>query len=169
MSFRTIITLPDPILRRKSHKVTSFDRSFQDLVDDMIATMRQAPGVGLAAPQIGVPYRLIVVEFGDEVDEEIPKKMYVIANPEITQSSEEKVTGIEACLSVPGLVGEVERFEQVAIRGANRFGKPIRIKAKGWLARIFQHEMDHLDGVLYVDRASRVWQPTEEEAQVLAD
>jgi len=169
MSLRTIITLPDPILRRKSHKVTSFDRSFQDLVDDMIATMRQAPGVGLAAPQIGVPDRLIVVEYGDEVDEEIPKKLYVIANPEIIQSSEEKVTAIEACLSVPGLVGELERFEQVVMRGLNRFGKPARIKAKGWLARIFQHEMDHLDGVLYVDRASHVWQPTEEEAQVLAD
>ncbi|MGA9398502.1 MAG: peptide deformylase [Anaerolineaceae bacterium] len=169
MSLRTIITLPDPILRRKSHKVTSFDRSFQDLVDDMIATMRQAPGVGLAAPQIGVPNRLIVVEYGDEVDEEKPKKLYLIANPEIIQSSEEKVTGIEACLSVPGLVGEVVRFEQVVIRGLNRFGKPARITAKGWLARIFQHEIDHLDGVLYVDRASRVWQPTEEEAQVLAD
>ncbi|MGB8253625.1 MAG: peptide deformylase [Anaerolineaceae bacterium] len=169
MSLRTIITLPDPILRRKSHKVTSFDRSFQDLVDDMIATMRQAPGVGLAAPQIGVPNRLIVVEYGDEVDEEKPKKLYLIANPEIIQLSEEQVTGIEACLSVPGLVGEVVRFEQVVIRGLNRFGKPARITAKGWLARIFQHEIDHLDGVLYVDRASRVWQPTEEEAQVLAD
>ncbi len=110
-----------------------------------------------------------MVEFGDEVDEEVPKKLYVIANPEISQTSEEKVVGIEACLSVPGLVGEVERFEQVTIRGLNRFGKPIRINVQGWLARIFQHEMDHLDGVLYVDRASRVWQPTEEDARVVAD
>jgi peptide deformylase len=169
MSVRTIITLPDANLRRKSHKVTRFDKAFQVLVDDMIATMREAPGVGLAAPQIAVPYRLIVVEFGDELDEEAPKKLYVLANPEIIQTSEEKVVGIEACLSVPGLVGEVERFQQITIRGLNRFGKPTRIKAKDWLARIFQHEMDHLDGVLYVDRASRVWQPTEEEAQVVAD
>lgn len=169
MPLRTIITLPDPILRRKSHKVTSFDRSFQVLVDDMIETMRQAPGVGLAAPQIAVPFRLIVVEYGDEVDEDKPKKLHVIANPEIIQVSEEKATGIEACLSVPGLVGEVERFEQVTIRGLNRHGKPTRIKVQGWQARIFQHEMDHLDGILYVDRASRVWQPTEEEAQVIAD
>jgi peptide deformylase len=169
MSVRTIITLPDPALRRKSHKVTTFDREFQTLVDDMILTMRQAPGVGLAAPQIAVPYRLIVVEFGDEEDEEKPKKLYVLANPEMIHGSEEKVNGIEACLSVPGLVGEVERHQQVLIRGFNRFGKPVRVKAGGWLARIFQHEMDHLDGILYVDRASRVWQPTEEEEQVVRD
>ncbi|MBN2258490.1 MAG: peptide deformylase [Anaerolineaceae bacterium] len=169
MSLRTIITLPDSILRRKSHKVTSYDREFQTLVDDMIETMREAPGVGLAAPQIAVPYRLIVVEFGDEENEEKPKKLFVVANPELSQHSEEKVTAIEACLSVPGLVGEVERHEQVIVRGMNRFGKPVKIKARGWLARIFQHETDHVDGILYVDRASRVWQPTEEEAQVIAD
>lgn len=169
MSVRTIITLPDPALRRKSHKVTTFDREFQALVDDMILTMRQAPGVGLAAPQIAVPYRLIVVEFGDEEDEEKPKKLYVLANPELIHGSEEKVTAIEACLSVPGLVGEVERHEQVLIRGFNRFGKQVRVKAGGWLARIFQHEMDHLDGILYVDRATRVWQPSEEEEQVVQD
>jgi len=169
MSVRTIITLPDPALRRKSHKVTTFDREFQVLVDDMIITMRQAPGVGLAAPQIAVPYRLIVVEFGDEVDEEKPKKLYVFANPELIQLSEEKVIAIEACLSVPGLVGEVERHDQMAIRGFNRFGKPVRVKASGWLARIFQHEIDHLDGILYVDRATRVWQPTEEEERVIPD
>jgi len=169
MSVRTIISLPDPALRRKSHKVTTFDREFQVLVDDMIITMRQAPGVGLAAPQIAVPYRLIVVEFGDEVDEEKPKKLYVFANPELIQLSEEKVIAIEACLSVPGLVGEVERHDQMAIRGFNRFGKPVRVKASGWLARIFQHEIDHLDGILYVDRATRVWQPTEEEERVIPD
>jgi peptide deformylase len=169
MSVRTIITLPDPTLRRKSHKVTTFDREFQALVDDMILTMRQAPGVGLAAPQIAVPYRLIVVEFGDEEDEEKPKKLYVLANPELIQSTEEKMTAIEACLSVPGLVGEVERHEQVLIRGINRFGKQVRVNASGWLARIFQHEMDHLDGILYVDRATRVWEPSEEEEQVVQD
>jgi peptide deformylase len=169
MSVRTITALPDPILRRKAHKVITFDRDFQALVDDMIETMREAPGVGLAAPQIAVPYRLIVVEFGDEEDEEKPKKLYVLANPELIQGSEEKVTGIEACLSVPGLAGEVERHKQVVIKGLNRFGKPTRIKAGDWLARIFQHEMDHLDGILYVDRATRVWQPTEEEERVIPD
>ncbi len=85
MSLRTIITLPEASLRRKAHKVSNFDREFQSLVDDMIETMREAPGVGLAAPQVAVPFRLIVVEFGDEEDEEKPKKLYVIANPEITE------------------------------------------------------------------------------------
>ena len=169
MSLRTIITLPDASLRRKAHKVTKFDREFQSLVDDMIETMRVAPGVGLAAPQIAVPFRLIVVEFGDEEDEEKPKKLYVVANPEISGVSDEKVTAIEACLSVPDLVGEVERHERIIVKGFNRFGKPIRIKAAGWLARIFQHEIDHVEGILYVDRAARVWQPTEEEALVIPD
>jgi peptide deformylase len=169
MSLRTIITLPDANLRRKAHKVTNFDRDFQMLVDDMIATMREAPGVGLAAPQIAAPFRLIVVEFGDEEDGEKPKKLFVVANPEIREMSEEKVTAIEACLSVPGLAGEVERHEKIVVRGLNRFGKPVRIKAAGWLARIFQHETDHVDGILYVDRATRVWQPTEEEARVIPD
>ncbi len=169
MSLRTIITLPDASLRRKAHKVTSFDREFQSLVDDMIETMREAPGVGLAAPQIAVPFRLIVVEFGDEENEEKPKKLYVLANPEISAASDEKLTAIEACLSVPGLAGEVERHERIIVKGLNRFGKPTRIKASGWLARIFQHEIDHVEGILYVDRAVRVWQPTEEEARVIPD
>jgi peptide deformylase len=169
MSVRTIITLPETSLRRKAHKVTNFDRDFQTLVDNMIETMRDAPGVGLAAPQIAAPFRLVVVEFGDEDDDEKPKKLFVVANPELTGVSEEKVIAIEACLSVPGLVGEVERYEKVIVRGVNRFGKPVRIKAAGWLARIFQHEIDHVDGVLYVDRATRVWQPTEEEARVVPD
>jgi peptide deformylase len=169
MSLRTIITLPDASLRRKAHKVTNFDREFQSLVDDMIETMREAPGVGLAAPQIAVPFRLVVVEFGDEEDEEKPKKVYVVANPEISSASDEKVIAIEACLSVPGLAGEVERHERIVVKGLNRFGKPIRIKAAGWLARIFQHEIDHVEGILYVDRAMRVWQPTEDEARVIPD
>jgi peptide deformylase len=169
MSHRTIITLPDTSLRRKAHKVTSFDSEFQTLVDDMIEIMREAPGVGLAAPQIAVPFRLIVVEFGDEEDEEKPKKLYVLANPEISAVSDEKVTAIEACLSVPGLAGEVERHERINVKGLNRFGKPTRIKAAGWLARIFQHEIDHVEGILYVDRAVRVWQPTEDEVRVIPD
>jgi peptide deformylase len=169
MSLRTIITLPDASLRRKAHKVTTFDREFQSLVDDMIETMREAPGVGLAAPQIAVPFRLIVVEFGDEEDEDKPKKLYVVANPEISEFSGEKVTAIEACLSVPGLVGEVERHERIVVKGLNRFGKPVQIKVAGWLARIFQHEIDHVEGILYVDRATRVWQPTEEEVRVIPD
>jgi peptide deformylase len=170
MAIREIIFLPHPTLRRKAHKVTDFGKDFQTLVDDMIDTLREAPGVGLAAPQVNVSERLIVVEYGEEDengDETEPKRLYVVANPEIIQASEEMVSGVEACLSVPKLVGEVERHENVVVKGLNRHGQPVKIKAKGWLARIFQHEMDHLDGVLYVDRATRVWQPKEDEEEIL--
>jgi peptide deformylase len=169
MAIREIVTLPDPMLRRKAHKVTQFDKDFQILVDDMIETMRQAPGVGLAAPQIGESTRLIVVEFGDEEDEEVPKKLYVMANPEIIAVSEETITGVEGCLSVLGLVGDVERYAAIVVKGLNRHGKPIKVKAEDWLARIFQHEMDHLDGILYPDRATRVWKPQTDEERRLAD
>lgn len=163
MAIRRIITLPDPLLRKKAHKVTDFGKDFQQLVNDMIETMREAPGVGLAAPQIAVPQRLIVVEFGDEEDEEIPQKLYVLANPEITLTSDDMLAGIEGCLSVPDLVGEVERYRTVTVRGLDRHGKNRQIKAEGWLARIFQHEIDHLDGILYPDRANKVWKPAPDE------
>jgi len=163
MAIREIVLTPDPVLRRKARKVTAFDKDFQTLVDDMIETLREAPGVGLAAPQVGISERLIVVEYGDDEDESAPKKLYVVANPEIVQPSDEKVEGVEACLSIPRLMGEVERHEQIVVKGLNRQGKPIKIKAQGWLARIFQHEIDHLEGILYTDRATRVWRPQENE------
>ena len=156
---RPILFLPEPILRRKAHKVEKIDSDLKTLITDMIETMRVAPGVGLAAPQVGVPSRVIVVEFGDENDEEAPKKLYTLINPEITFPSEEKVSGIEGCLSVPGLLGEVERYTKAVVRGKNRQGKPVKVTAEGWLARIFQHEIDHLDGILYPDRATKVWKP----------
>lgn len=163
MALKEIITIPNTILRKKARKVTDFGKDFQELVTDMIETMRAAPGVGLAATQVAESQRLIIVEFGDEDDEEKPAKLFVVANPEVISASEEKVMGIEGCLSVPGLVGEVERHESIVVKGQNRYGKPTRIKASGWLARIFQHEMDHLDGVLYPDRAVRVWKPAPDE------
>jgi peptide deformylase len=163
MSFLKIVNIPEPVLRRKAHRVTEFDKDFNKLVDDMIETMREAPGVGLAAPQVGVSTRLIVVEYGNDEDENAPKKLFVLANPEFITMSEEKVTGVEACLSVPGLVGEVERSESVTLKAQNRMGRPVKVKADGWLARIFQHEIDHLDGVIYTDRATEVWKPKEGE------
>lgn len=163
MALREIITIPDPILRKKARKVIEFDKDFQDLVADMIDTMREAPGVGLAAPQVAISQRLIVVEYGDDEDEEKPAKLYVLANPEIVSASEDLVMGIEGCLSVPDLVGEVERHTSIVVKGQNRYGKPTKIKANGWLARIFQHEMDHLDGVLYPDRAEKIWKPAPDE------
>jgi len=166
MAVREIVTLPQPILRRKARKVSDFGSDFQSLVDDMIETMREAPGVGLASPQVNVPLRLITVEFGEEEDEEIPQKLYVVVNPEITRKSREMVTGIEACLSIPGIAGDVDRPLTVTVKGQNRRGQPVKIKAKGWLARIFQHEIDHLNGVLFVDLAEQVWKIEEEPSQV---
>jgi peptide deformylase len=165
MTLRKIVTLPEPVLRRKAHAVTQFDKNFQALIDDMVETMREAPGVGLAAPQIGLSERLIVVEYYErEEDEEVedaPRKVWAVANPEIIKASEEKLMGVEGCLSIPNLVGDVERHAAIQVRGLNRHGKPTKIKAEGWLARIFQHEIDHLNGVVFTDLASRVWQPKE--------
>jgi peptide deformylase len=166
MPLREIVFTPDPVLRRKARKITTFDKNLDILIKDMVETLREAPGVGLAAPQVAVSERLIVIEYGEneEEDEDAPKKLYVVINPEIVQASEEKVVGIEACLSIPRIMGEVERHEQIIVKGLNRHGKPAKIKASGWLARIFQHEIDHLEGVLFTDRATRVWRAQEDEA-----
>jgi peptide deformylase len=139
--------------------VAKYDKKLQTLIDDMIETMRAAPGVGLAAPQVAVSERVIVVEYGDEEDESVPPKLYVMVNPEITRASRETVLGTEGCLSVPSLVGDVERYTTVTVKGKNRHGQPMSVKAKGWLARIFQHEIDHINGVLFTDRAEKVWKP----------
>jgi len=167
MTVREIVTNPAPVLRQKARKVSSFGADLQKLIDDMVETMRVAPGVGLAAPQVDVPLRVIVVEFGDEEDEEAPAKLYSLVNPEVIKASAETDMGTEGCLSIPGFVGDVDRPVSVTIKGLNRRGKPMRIKAKGWLARIFQHEIDHLDGVLFIDRAEKVWKVEEEPAQVM--
>jgi peptide deformylase len=168
MGARQIVTLPDPILRTRAQKVRSVTADLQHLIDDMIETMRAAPGVGLAAPQVGVGRRVITVEYAEpSEDPQAPPKdprLYVVVNPEIIRHSTETVEGNEGCLSVPGYAGRLERFESVTVKGLNRRGGPFRLKASGWLARIFQHEIDHLDGVLFIDRASEVWQADEKEA-----
>jgi len=169
MTVREIVTLPQSILRHKAHKVSDFGPEFQTLVDDMVETMRQAPGVGLAAPQVDEATRLIVVEFGDEENEETPPKLYVIANPEITHASQDTLVGTEGCLSIPGIQGDVERYVTVTVKGLNRHGRSMTVKAKGWLARIFQHEIDHLEGVLFVDRAEKLWQAEEHQGQVMPE
>jgi len=166
MTLRTIVTLPDPVLKRKARPVSKFDKDLHTLLDDMVETMRVAPGVGLAAPQIGLSERIIVIEYYEkEEDEEIedaPRKVWAIMNPEIVKASEETMLGAEGCLSIPGLVGEVERHAEVQVKGLNRHGKPMKVKAKGWLARIFQHEIDHLNGILFTERATRLWRPSQE-------
>jgi len=164
MAIREIVSVPNPVLRRKAKAVTKFDDELQVLIADMVETMRAAPGVGLAAPQVGISKRVIVVEYTtDEEDENAPKKLYAVVNPEIKATGNETEMGVEGCLSVPGLLGEVERSLAVTVKGLNRQGQPTRIKAQGWLARIFQHEVDHLDGVVFTDLATRIWKPEQED------
>jgi len=141
MALRQIVTLPEPVLRRKAHTVTKFDKNLQTLIDDMIETMRAAPGVGLAAPQVSISERLIVVEYGEEEEDESegqqegPKKLFVMINPEIVRTSPETLMGVEGCLSIPNLVGEVERHAAIQVKGLNRHGKPARSRRRdGWRA-----------------------------------
>ena len=168
MSLLDIVTIPEPVLRKKARKVTDFGSELQNLIDNMVETMRQAPGVGLAAPQVNSLTRVIVVEFGDEEDEDAPKKLFTVVNPEIVRASTETEMGVEGCLSIPDFIGEVERANAVTIKGQNRRGQPVRIKAEGWLARIFQHEIDHLEGVLFTDRAQKIWKAESEEEKAIA-
>jgi len=170
MALRKIVTLEDPILRRKANRVTDFGNNLQKLVDDMVETLIDAPGVGLAAPQVAISQRLLIVRLPD--DEESSKEygkdagvLYVLANPEIVKASKDMVEGVEACLSIPGYFGKVDRHESVVIKAQDRYGKPTRVKANGWLARVFQHEIDHLNGQLYIDLASEIWEvkPDDEE------
>lgn len=157
MSILDIVTLPAPILRQKTRPVTDFGPDLQELIDNMIETMRAANGVGLAAPQIDRSLRLAVIEDlpkEDDEGNEIPgsRDLYVIINPEIVWRSREVKDGIEGCLSIPGYLGEVERHAAIRVRGQDRHGRKARLRLNGWTARIFQHEIDHLNGVLYIDR-----------------
>lgn len=167
MTTREIVTLPDSVLRLKARKVLAVDDEVRRLIDDMIETMRIAPGVGLAAPQVGDSRRVIVVEYAEPPEQEgepaRSPKLYVLVNPEIVRHGQDLVTGVEGCLSVPGLIGQVERYDAATVKGLNRQGQSVRIKAAGWLARIFQHEIDHINGVVFTDRATKVWKPAPEE------
>ena len=143
MAVRRICCLPEPVLRQKAKKVPVIDHSLQRLIDDMVETMRQANGVGLAAPQVGVSLRVAVLQMPEE-------EPFAIINPEIVKSSGEMEVG-EGCLSVPGYQGELKRSASVTVKGLNREGGKIRIKAAGLLAQALQHEIDHLNGILYID------------------
>ena len=169
MSKLPIVSIPDKILRQKTQPVTRFDADLQRLIDNMIETLREANGVGLAAPQIGRPIQLAVIltlpEEDDEGNEiEDTRELYVIINPEVFWRSKEMVKGIEGCLSIPGYLGEVERHESIRVRGLDRHGRKVRLRLYDWTARIFQHEIDHLNGELYIDKLTgpeNIW--TEEE------
>lgn len=152
MAVREILTSEHPALRQKAKRVKKIDASLQKLIDDMIATMEDAPGQGLAAPQIGVGLRVIVIDAvpgEDEEAEEEPVKLQLV-NPEIVEKSGEQF-GEEGCLSIPGYVGNIRRAQFVTVKAQNRKGKEVKIKASHNLARALQHEIDHLDGILYTD------------------
>ena len=158
MTVRSIHVLPEPILRRKSKKVAKIDEYVQRLIDDMIETMRAASGVGLAAPQIGVSLRIAVIEMPGA------NEVIVLINPEIIKKQGERLVH-EGCLSVPGYQGEIERSVWVKVKAQDRHGRSIRLKGEELLAQALEHEIDHLNGVLYIDRvdgSDKLWKLTSE-------
>lgn len=160
MAVRTIVTIGDSgaeVLHRPATRVREFGPELHQLLDDMVETMRTAPGVGLAAPQVGVPLRAAVIEYPeDDEAEDSPLRLYEIINPEIIKAKGRE-EGQEGCLSLPGLAADVNRASYVLVKAQDRNGAEIRIKAYDWLARIFQHEIDHVMGVLMTDRAEQVY------------
>ena len=158
MAIRKIRTDEDPILRKKSKIVANFNNTLEVLIDDMYETMDVAYGVGLAAPQVGILKRLIVI---DNRDEEDGKRFYMI-NPEIFEKEGEEVS-IEGCLSVPGKQGTVKRAKDIKVKYNDIDGEEKIMEAEDFLARIIQHEVDHLDGVLYTDKAIEMYEAESEE------
>lgn len=148
MAVLPIRIVPDPILRRKAKRVRSIDGSIQKLINDMRETMHSASGVGLAAPQVGVPLRVIVIDIPEQ--EEIS-----LVNPEIVRRKGERLVN-EGCLSVPGYIGEVKRSESVTVKGRDQTGKEIRIKAEELLAQALEHEINHINGILYIDQLESI-------------
>ena len=156
-----ILLIDNPIVRQKAKKVGRIDGSIQKLIDDMLETMRDAHGVGLAAPQVGVPLRVALIQLPEE-------EPLVLINPQVVKRSGERVVE-EGCLSLPGYRGDIKRSEAVTVKGRDRHGKLRRIKATELLAQVLEHELDHLDGVLYIDYLAsldqlRKIEPEEQEA-----
>ncbi len=161
MAVLPILTQEATILRQKAKRVSRVDNTLRKLIDDMVDTMVAAPGIGLAAPQVGVGLRVIVFK--------TDANLHALVNPEMVQAEGEQV-GMEGCLSIPGYVGEVKRAMRVVARGLNRNGKQVKIKGDGLLARAIQHEIDHLDGILFTDRLTsldtlRKVEPEEQEQE----
>jgi peptide deformylase len=153
MTIKPLIILPDPILRQVSKPVETIDSSILRLADDMLATMYDAPGIGLAAIQIGVPRRLLVIDLSKDGEEKAPQ---VFINPEVLSFSDTRSSYEEGCLSIPDYYAEVERPAQVTVRHLDRNGKETLTEAEGLLATCLQHEIDHLNGVLFIDHISRL-------------
>jgi peptide deformylase len=145
MAVMPVIKMDNPLLHRKAKKVSKIDDSIQKLIDDMVETMHDVGGAGLAAPQVGVPLQVVVIQVPDEED------VITLINPEIVKTSEESEMMTEGCLSLPGYRAEVKRFTSVTVRARDRQGKLIRIKGEELLAQVLQHEVDHINGIVYVD------------------
>lgn len=157
MAIRKIRLIGDPVLRRKAKKVERVDSLILQLLDDMAETMYQAPGIGLAAPQVGVSKRVIVADVGEG--------LYKLINPKIVHSEGSEID-TEACLSIPNKIGDVERATKIIVKAMGVNGRYFKFEAEGLLARCLQHEIDHLDGILYIDKATNIRKlkpPTEEE------
>ena len=159
MTIRPICIYGEPVLHARAQEVTVFDSELRNLVRDMYDTMDKAPGVGLAAPQIGVGLRIFVYDYPDDDDNE---RRGVVINPvleisEVVDEPADEDTELEGCLSVPGERFPLKRAERAVVSGVDLEQKPVRIEAEGWFARVFQHEFDHLDGTLYVDRLAEPW------------
>jgi peptide deformylase len=144
MAVLPIRIAPDPVLRQKAKRVRNIDASIHKLIKDMLETMHDAPGVGLAAPQVGVPLRVIVIGIPEQED-------FALINPEVVKTKGERVVS-EGCLSIPGYVGQLKRAESVTVKGRDPSGKEVRIKAEELLAQALEHEIDHVNGILYTDR-----------------
>ena len=153
MAKRDIIILPDPLLRTVSKPIKTVDTAARKLMDDMLETMYEAPGIGLAAVQIGIPQRLVVIDLSKEGEEKQP---LFLVNPEITWSSEEEADYEEGCLSIPEFFEMVTRPREVKVRYLDRHGEAMEMHAAGVLATCVQHEIDHLNGVLFIDYISKL-------------
>ncbi|CAM3307093.1 MULTISPECIES: peptide deformylase [Saccharibacillus] len=151
MAIRLIVKQPDEVLRKKAKEVTKITPNVQKLMADMAETMYDAQGVGLAAPQVGILKRVIVIDVGDE------HGLIAMINPEIVEREGEQF-GAEGCLSIPGLNGDVRRAQTVTVRGLDRDGQSLSVTGSGLLARALQHEIDHLDGILFTDVADKIYE-----------
>ncbi len=153
MAIRPMRTYPDPVLRAKTARVETIDDSLQGLIEDMVETMHAAPGVGLAANQVGVPLQLAVIDISDREEGKPKRSLLVLINPEIL-SQEGSVVAEEGCLSIPDFSEKVKRSARVKVRAQDRTGKVFEMEADGLMAKALQHEIDHLNGLLFVDRLS---------------
>lgn len=171
MAILEIIKEPNAVLRKKAKPVSKINAGIRKLLDDMAETMYDAPGVGLAAPQVNVSKRVIVIDPGEE-----GWGLMELINPEIVEKSEFGVVGPEGCLSIPGYIGDVERYRKIRVTALDRHGRQFWVDAEDWVARVLQHEIDHLDGILYTDTATNLRpspkkgeEETEEDASEEAD